>query len=157
MAKDRKNLIDEICEINQQLMLSMQQTNREAWKDLGVPMAQLKSLFFIINKGKINFRNLAQDLGVTPANITAVVERLVEQGLVIRLQNPEDRRVIMLQATDKGRNLLTGLMESGRKKFTEILSYVSDEELSSMTQCLSVLLRAVKEYNKAYYHSKAPS
>jgi DNA-binding MarR family transcriptional regulator len=148
MDKDKTALIEEVCELEHQLMLAMQQTNAEAWKDLGVPMAQLKSLYFIIHKGNINFKSLARDLGVTPANMTAIIERLVEQGLVSRLQNPEDRRVILLQATDKGRELLTGLMESGRKQLAEILAYISDEELSSLAQSLSVLIRAVQEYNR---------
>jgi len=50
--------------------------------DLSLTIGQLKSLFFIDFEGSTNFKKLATALGVTPPNVTGIVDHLVEQGLV---------------------------------------------------------------------------
>jgi DNA-binding MarR family transcriptional regulator len=110
-------------------------------------MTQLKSLFLINSGGDINFRKLAEALGVTPSDVTVIVNRLVKQGLVSRTENPEDRRMMMLQVTDKGHALLANLRESGMKHMTEILTLLSPEELSALAQGLSAFIRAANASN----------
>ncbi len=112
----------------------------------GLTIAQLKNLLLIADMGSTNFRKLAEALGVTPSNVTGIVDRLVEQGLVSREENPEDRRVMTLQATDSGRALLSGLKESGIKHMTRILSSLSLEELAALAKGLSALVRAANAF-----------
>ena len=118
----------------------------ESWRHLDVPMAQLKSLFIITSKGVTNFSMLAQELGVTSGNVTGIVDRLVEQGLVIRNPDPEDRRVIRLEATEKGRDLLTNLMEAQTKHMAHILTHMNLDELTALSLGLSGLIRAIEEH-----------
>jgi DNA-binding MarR family transcriptional regulator len=89
---------------------------------------------------------LAEALKVTPANVTGIVDRLEEQGLVSRTPNPEDRREITLQATDKGKSLVSNLKEAGIKEMTKILSLLSLGELSALVQGLSAFVRAADSH-----------
>ena len=50
-------------------------------------------------------RNLASTMCCDPSNITGVVDRLEERGLITRTEDPSDRRVKILQATPAGRRL----------------------------------------------------
>jgi len=75
----------------------------DAWMELSLSVAQLKSLFFISKEGSTNFKKLAQALRVTPSNVTGIVDHLVEEGLVSRQENPEDRRMLMLQLLIRAR------------------------------------------------------
>ena len=43
--------------------------------------------------------------GVTPRNVTKLVDGLEEEGLLIREPHPHDRRVTSLRLTDKGRQV----------------------------------------------------
>jgi DNA-binding MarR family transcriptional regulator len=54
---------------------------------------------------KAPMRNLASELCCDPSNITGVVDRLEERGLISRTEDPDDRRVKILQATPTGRRL----------------------------------------------------
>jgi DNA-binding MarR family transcriptional regulator len=54
---------------------------------------------------KAPMRSLATELCCDPSNITGVVDRLEERGLISRTEDPEDRRVKLLQATPAGRKL----------------------------------------------------
>lgn len=51
----------------------------------------------------LNLGELSQRLMVSPGNITAVIKRLVEDGLIRREQNPDDRRESFIHMTPLGR------------------------------------------------------
>ncbi len=148
MAK--KEVINEILELQRRFSQAIIPYAIDSWRELDVPLAQLKSLLIITGKDETNSRTLAQDLKVTPGDVTRIIERLVEQGLVIRKQNAEDRRVIWLQATDKGRELLINLMESQTHHMLHILEYMSLDDLKSLSRGLAGMVRAVEEHQKEF-------
>jgi DNA-binding MarR family transcriptional regulator len=143
---EKAELIKEIIELQRRLSQVLIPYAMEPWRKLDVPLAQLKSLFIIVMKGDTNFRTLAHDLGVTPGNVTGIVDRLVEQGLASREPGLDDRRTIQLKATDKGRELLTGLTETHTGLMVDILEHMSDEDLNSLLRGLSGFIKAVEEY-----------
>jgi DNA-binding MarR family transcriptional regulator len=147
---DKEEVISEIIELQRKMSRGIIPYAIESWRKLDVPLAQLKSLLIIAAKGETNFSTLAQDLGVTPGDVTGIVERLVEQELVARKPNPEDRRIIWLQATDKGRDLLANLMESQTRHMVHILEYMSLEDLESLLRGLSGFIQAVEEHQKEF-------
>ena len=140
----KKEQINEIIELQKETNRVIGNFAAEPWIELSLTIAQLKSLFFIVDKGTTNFKKLAEALSVTPPNITGIIDRLVEQGLVSRTENPEDRRVILLQATDKGRQLLNTLKENRTNQMMQILANLSTEELAALALGLSALLKAAK-------------
>ncbi|MBY0113360.1 MAG: MarR family transcriptional regulator [Phycisphaerales bacterium] len=50
-------------------------------------------------------RSVAECLGCDPSNITGVIDRLQERGLVTRVEDAHDRRVKRITATAAGRKL----------------------------------------------------
>jgi DNA-binding MarR family transcriptional regulator len=147
---NKKEIINEIMELHRRMSQVIIPYAIETWRELDVPLAQLKSLLIIACKGETNFSTLAQDLGVTPGDVTGIIERLAEQGLVSRKPSPKDRRRISLQATDKGRDLLTNLMESQTRHMVHILKFMSLEDLESLLRGLSGLIHAVGEHQKEF-------
>ncbi len=72
---------------------------------------------------------LAAALKVTPSNVTGIIDRLAEQGLVTRAANPEDRRMLMLQLTPKGEQLISNLRERRTSQMSSILKSMPADEL----------------------------
>jgi DNA-binding MarR family transcriptional regulator len=145
---DKKEIINEILKIQQQTNQLILTYAMKSWQELELPLAQLKSLFIIVAKGAINFSALAQELSVTRGNVTGIIDRLEEQGLAVRKSNPEDRRVTWIEATDKGRGLLTTLMESQTSHMIHILEYMSPEELEHLLKGFAGFINALGEYQK---------
>ncbi len=96
-----EKILNEIIESHRRLNHALRDYSPDVWMDLSLTIAQVKSLFFISNAGSTNIKKLATALKVTPSNLTGVIDRLVEQGLVSRSENPEDRRMTLLKSTDK--------------------------------------------------------
>jgi MarR family transcriptional regulator, organic hydroperoxide resistance regulator len=143
---DKSQLVQEVVELERQVGRIIGQHAPSVWIDSGLTLTQLRSLFLIVNKGSTNFRKLAEALEVTPSNVTGIIDRLAEQGLVSRTQNPEDRREMTLQATDKGKALVSNLKEVGIKRMTQVLSLLSLGELSALIQGLSAFIKAADSY-----------
>jgi DNA-binding MarR family transcriptional regulator len=139
---DKSELVQEAVELERQVGRIIGQHAPSVWIDSGLTVTQLRSLFLIVNRGSTNFRRLAEALKVTPSNVTGIIDRLEEQGLVSRTQNPEDRREMTLQATDRGRALVSDLKGAGVKQMTRILSLLSVDDLSSFVRGLSAFIKA---------------
>jgi DNA-binding MarR family transcriptional regulator len=139
---DKSELVQEAVELERQVGRIIGQHAPSVWIDSGLTVTQLRSLFLIANRGSTNFRRLAEALKVTPSNVTGIIDRLEEQGLVSRTQNPEDRREMTLQATDRGRALVSDLKGAGVKQMTRILSLLSVDDLSSFVRGLSAFIKA---------------
>ena len=137
---EKAELISEAIELQRRLTQLLGRQAIDVWMNLNLTIAQLKSLFFIASEGSTNLRRVASALGVTPSNITGIVDRLVEQGLVSRQENPEDRRMFELRATDKGKMLLTNLWERRTGYISEILARMNTQQLFTLVQGLSSLV-----------------
>jgi DNA-binding MarR family transcriptional regulator len=145
---NKQEVINELLELQRRTSQLILNYALKSWRELELPLAQLKSLFVIAGKGETNLRTLAHELDVTPGNVTGIVERLVKQGLISRKPNPEDRRQIRLKATKKGQDLLSSLMENQTTHMVNILEYMSLEEMESLLKGLSGFVLALEEHQK---------
>jgi MarR family transcriptional regulator, organic hydroperoxide resistance regulator len=143
--KSKPELISEVIEIFKTLEQNRLHYQFEPWRKLDVPLAQLKSLFLIHIKGSVSVRDLALDLAVTPGNVTSIVDRLVGQGLVHRAENPEDRRVVLLQLTDKGRKTINEIHETGHAHMKRFIERMSSQDLTALVRGIRAFLAAIHE------------
>ncbi len=141
MEEDRAQLIENITDTMQQMAHSWK-FDPEVWMELDLTIVQLKSLFFIDFEGNTNFKNLAVALGVTPPSVTGIIDRLVEQGLVSREENPENRRMQVLKTTDKGKALLAKLIESRRSRISSLLDKLNLQDISDLARILATMSKS---------------
>jgi len=144
---EKSELTQEIIRLHRKVNRILRDYDVDVWMDLSLTIPQLKCLFFISNQGKTNFRKLAERMKVSPSNITGIIDRLVEQGLVSRVENPEDRRILNLQTTSKGEALIAELRERRSIYLTQILADLNTKELDHIAQGLDLLAQAAEEYS----------
>ena len=152
---NRAKLTEEVIDLEQQVNHAVGRYAPAAWMDLSLTIAQLKSLFFIDFEGSTNFRRLASALRVTPPDVTRIIDRLVEQGMVSRRENPEDRRMLLLQTTEKGKALLTKLRENRMTHMYHILARLKTEELATLAQGLTALAKAIQQGEATDEHNRS--
>jgi DNA-binding MarR family transcriptional regulator len=76
-----------------------------------ISVKQALSLFYL-DEDDITTSSLAKRVGVTSAAATGMVDRMVDRGLVVRTRNRSDRRVITVQITDRGRGVVSRIINS---------------------------------------------
>jgi DNA-binding MarR family transcriptional regulator len=72
---------------------------------------------------------------VVPA-ITGLIDRLEQQGLVVRERCTEDRRVVYVALTDKARRLLSELDEPVMELHRRLIGHLAAPELAELSRLL---------------------
>jgi DNA-binding MarR family transcriptional regulator len=140
----REELITQIIDAHRRVNRVIRERTLDSWVKLNLTVPQLKSLFYISRQGKVSLSGLASGIRVTPANVTGIADRLVEQGLVTRTPDPDDRRVSWLRLTDKGEALVNDLREGRAKEMRAILEKLTEEELPVVARGLELLAGAAE-------------
>lgn len=141
---EKEDLIRDIIELQRKVDRGRRQYGLDVWMNLTLTRSQLKSLFFISNHRTTNSKELSAALGVTPTNTTGIIDRLAKQDLVVRNEDIRDRRIQLLQVTEKGEELLGQLRERNRSYMSEILGKMSVNDLTTLMQGLTSLVNAVE-------------
>lgn len=118
------------------------------WLELDMSTPQFKALLLISEEEGIRMRELARKMGGSFSNATVLVDRLVERGLVERMAEPEDRRVVLVRVSEEGRFLIEQLVTSWRAISTSILETLAAEELVTVHDALRILLKAAQQDQK---------
>jgi DNA-binding MarR family transcriptional regulator len=142
----QEELIAEIINLQRKVDRARRQYGLDVWLDLHLTMAQLKSLFFISNQGSTHPGKLAAALGVTPTNVTGIIDRLEKHGLVSRTMDTQDRRVWLLRTTAKAEELVAKLRERRQSYLAGILAKLGPDELAALARGLSALAGATEAH-----------
>ena len=92
-----------------------------------------------LSQNNMTMSELAKTLMMPKPQVTHLVDALVAAGLVERLADIKDRRVINLFLTDKGRLLGREMKKKAKENTKKILSTLTPEELSQMSAALETL------------------
>ena len=102
-----------------------------AREGLSVPRAHL--LWRLHHDGPMTQRALADGLGVSPRNITGLVDGLVATGFVTRERHPTDRRAILVTPTQHATATLAE-MDSGHRDLAALLfGDMSEQQFSAFS------------------------
>ncbi|HYW22132.1 MAG TPA: MarR family transcriptional regulator [Nodularia sp. (in: cyanobacteria)] len=104
---------------------------------LSIP--QLRSLAFLNRNPGASLSELAEHLGVTCATASATTERLVQRNLVQRIDDPQERRRVLLNLTDEGRHHLKQSQDQTRAHIAELLDHLTPEQISHIEEGLGLL------------------
>lgn len=111
----------------------------ETVRPLGLRVCEFWALNYIADRGPVSGVHLADELGVTPPSVTAAVQDLVDAGLVARDRSEEDRRVVMLSATARGRRTLSDIWGRLGHRMTERTSGLPREDLTAAARVLRAI------------------
>ena len=75
--------------------------------------------------------------------LTGIVDRLVAQELVRRSESPDDRRIVLLELTDKGRETITQIHETMRGHLNTVVQRMDTEDIAALIRGMSAFIAAV--------------
>lgn len=114
-------------------------------QDYGLTTPQFGTLEALYHLGPLSLGELAEKLLVTGGNVTYVMDRLEDQGLVYRYRRPDDRRVIQARLTQEGRELVAEVFP-GHTSYVEHLSrHLTPQEQAQLSGLLKALGKGIAE------------
>jgi DNA-binding MarR family transcriptional regulator len=93
----------------------------------------------------LSMNELSRMLMVSNGNVTGVVARLVEDGLVQRITNVRDRRSVSVQLTRKGRSTFMAMAKAHEQWVEDMMSHLSDAQIESCMRLLRTVRSSVDE------------
>jgi DNA-binding MarR family transcriptional regulator len=115
-------------------------TDAQRWMSLDITMPQLKVMLFLWHSGRARVGVLAEHLGVHLSNVSGILDRLVEAGLVYREDDADDRRLVVSRLTPKGEAMLANLYAGRIAYVGERLQHLSAHDLQALHDGLGALL-----------------
>jgi DNA-binding MarR family transcriptional regulator len=112
----------------------------------GLAPARISALSVLVFGGAISLNQLAQAEQVRPPTMSRIVDALESDGLARRTVNPEDRRAVVIEATERG----TAILWRGRKRRVKFLarhlSRLSEEERKKIGDAIIAIHKAMPRH-----------
>lgn len=86
-----------------------------------------------------NVSMMGEQMGVTSAAVSQTLDRLVQQGLVSRTEDPQDRRNKRIQLTPKGEQVLREVLEARQAWIADLDARLSEDEKALIGRALALL------------------
>ena len=141
--KEHKILIRQILKTAEEIFHRVKTIIPSEWLTSDVTVAQLRVLLVLYARGPSRMSSIASFIGVAISTATSIVDNLVKKSLVIRRDDPEDRRLVICRLSPEGRQLINRLWMLGRGQIERMLRALSLEQLKKAAEVAGFLLAGV--------------
>ena len=117
-------------------------------KQNNLSMSQLGTLLHLRRSGACAVSDISEDLGVTNPAVSQMLDRLVHNGLVVRGEDPVDRRAKRIELTPRGRDMMRGSMKARQQWFSALAGTLTEEERAAAVATLRILVDRMNVVNE---------
>ncbi len=89
---------------------------------------QFRMMMILQHGGRLTMNDLATAMNVTPPTVTGIVKRMVAQGDIVRIPDPDDGRTVRVELTDTGRARMAAHRAQHVAKLERLLDQIDDED-----------------------------
>ncbi|OWP55113.1 MAG: hypothetical protein B2I18_02300 [Cuniculiplasma sp. C_DKE] len=104
--------------------------------EVGSNVLEYRILRILVETGKKTMANLADLNFVTQAWITGMTDKMEEKGYVKRVRSSDDRRVIYVELTEKGKEFIEKMRKVHDDFLKSLLSFIPPEDTSKMADII---------------------
>ncbi|KEI10427.1 MarR family transcriptional regulator [Clostridium sp. K25] len=118
----------------------------EELKNIGLTVPQITAIKFIAHRKQVTSSELSEEMSITKATVSGIIDRLEKMNIIKRVRSKEDRRIVYIVFSDEGLNLAKDIRDIMNNCFENIFNNVSEKELVNIENNLSSLLKVVEEH-----------
>jgi MarR family transcriptional regulator, 2-MHQ and catechol-resistance regulon repressor len=102
----------------------------------GIDDTDFRILEVLLNKGPLPVNTIGPKVNLTPGSISVAVDRLLDRGLVRRVESHEDRRVRVVSLTPKGKRLIAPIFRKHAAEIRKVFADANPKELQALETTL---------------------
>jgi DNA-binding MarR family transcriptional regulator len=111
----------------------------------GIAFAQCHAIVEIGRSHILSLNGLAEMLGLDKSTMSRTINNLVNEGLVARELDLEDRRFIRIELTPGGRKIYEGIEETMNLYFKNVYGSIPEDKREQVIESLNLLVLALLE------------
>ncbi len=136
-----KSLLNKLARVANRLELEVE---NELKVSFALTFSQFRVLNGLLALGEVSQRELAENLGVTPAVVTRQAEVLGARGLVMVRPNPRSKRENQLALTPRGVQAVHEAATAVKKRQQQVLEVLSVKDETSLERALEALIKSFR-------------
>jgi len=110
-----------------------------------VTLPQFRVLVLLSAEGQTRIGSLAERMGVVASTFTRSVDRMVASGWIVRAENPDSRREVLIDLTDDGRRLVEAVTERRRREIRKVLALLTEDDRAVVARAFTLFNAAAGE------------
>lgn len=134
----KMNKDEEVVTMLRRIIRATDMRSKQLARESGLTPPQFLILNAIDQLGAVAISQVAQDVNLTQATVTSIIDRLENKGLVRRLRSEKDKRVVHATLTEEGKRTLDAAPTLLQNQFLEKFNNLEDWE---QTYIISALQR----------------
>ena len=138
-ARARRNALQAV----RALVDALYQSARGVERRTGRTNAQITILRVVVKDGPLTINEIAAHVRTGQSTESLVLTRLQRARLIRRIVSSEDRRRVLVEATDAGKALARRAPRPATDELLRALDALSDREAAAVARALTPLLRAL--------------
>jgi len=107
-------------------------------------MPQVNTLFRLHHHDQCSVSDLAEFLGVSDAAVSQMVDKLVDQGLILRLEDPQDRRGKLLSLSPEGDTIVQESINARHAWVADLAKLFTPEQEIQAQPALQLVIDQIK-------------
>jgi DNA-binding MarR family transcriptional regulator len=143
----RSDRVAEIIDNLRRVFQVVNEQSKKAEKETGLTGPQLWAIKTIAQEAPIMVSEIARHMYLHPATVVGILDRLEKQGLAVRIRSTEDRRVVRVELTGKGRALVKKAPEVAQGLLVMGLEKLGTYKLKSIAQSLDQMAEILGAQN----------
>jgi MarR family transcriptional regulator, organic hydroperoxide resistance regulator len=137
--------LDAILEAFVFLYAESRRVTRSVAEQYGLTGSQLLVLNMLGPKGRVSLSDLSERIRAKNSTVTGIVDRMERDGVVLRRRSEEDRRVVYIELTAKGRKLADGATIDPMHLFRALLEDLPHRDALDLERIMMRMVRRVRE------------
>ncbi len=131
---EQSDMISDVIDNLRRTIQALNESYKIIEKETGLTNHQLWAVKIIADTAPIKVSELAKGMFLHPATIVGIVDRLEAKGLVVRTRSKEDRRVVKLDLTPQGMDLIANAPEAAQVKLIKGLEALPKKNLLQVVE-----------------------
>ncbi|QDP40783.1 MarR family winged helix-turn-helix transcriptional regulator [Radiobacillus deserti] len=139
--------IDKISNIEKELRYIagiIKQQGRKILNHYPITMPQFIALQWLSEEGDLTTGELSNKIHLAFSTTTDLVDRMEKNGVVKRIKDQNDKRVVRIHILEKGESIIQEVIEKRRHYLGTVLENVTDQEVDALDHLLRLLHAQMK-------------
>lgn len=117
----------------------IKQKGREILSHYTITPPQFIALQWLFEDGDMTIGELSNKMFLACSTTTDLIDRMEKNQLVVRVKDPNDRRVVRIHLLDEGERIIDEVIKKRQLYLQEVLKDFSDNEITSLMERLAKL------------------
>ncbi|GIO23334.1 MarR family winged helix-turn-helix transcriptional regulator [Oceanobacillus sp. J11TS1] len=115
---------------------ALEEVTKKDIKKHGMRASDFAILEALYHKGRQTIREISESVLISTGSITYVIDKLEKKELLIRTHCSEDRRVVYLEITDSGKQIMDDIFPKHQQVIEELFNDIPENDKKTVIEVL---------------------